>query len=93
MQIKPILTEKSLGEAKKGQFTFLVDRFMTKFDIKNLIEKAFDVNVLKVRTINMKGGVKKNVRGKIVTKKAVKKAVVTLKAGEKIGIFCKCSII
>lgn len=87
MQIKPILTEKSLGEAKKGQFTFLVDRFMTKFDIKNLIEKAFDVNVLKVRTINMKGGVKKNVRGKIVTKKAVKKAVVTLKAGEKIGIF------
>ncbi len=87
MQIKPILTEKSLGEAKKGQFTFLVDRLMTKFDIKNLIEKAFDVNVLKVRTINMKGGVKKNVRGKIVTKKAVKKAVVTLKAGEKIGIF------
>lgn len=87
MQIKPILTEKSLGEAKKGQFTFLVDRLMTKFDIKNLIEKAFDVNVLKVRTINMKGGIKKNVRGKIVTKKAVKKAVVTLKAGEKIGIF------
>jgi len=87
MQIKPILTEKSLGEAKKGQFTFLVDRLMTKFDIKNLIEKAFDVHVLKVRTINMKGGIKKNVRGKIVTKKAVKKAVVTLKAGEKIGIF------
>jgi ribosomal protein L23 len=35
----------------------------------------------------MKGGVKKNKRGRRVTIKASKKAVVSLKAGEKIGIF------
>jgi large subunit ribosomal protein L23 len=81
-----VLTEKSLGEAKKGQFTFLVDRLMNKLEIKALIEKAFDVHVLKVRTQNLKGGVKK-VRGRKVTKKAAKKTTVTLKAGEKIGIF------
>lgn len=87
MKLKPVLTEKSLQKAKEGYYTFFVEKGLTKFQIKKLVNDLFGVHTKSVKTINYKGGKKKNIRGKTVTIKAAKKALVTLKKDEKIDIF------
>lgn len=85
--IKPHLTEKSMSEAKKGRYTFLVGRDMDKGGIKRMIEAIYEVEVASVSTINLKGGIKKNIRGKKVRIPAKKKAMVELKGDKKIDVF------
>ena len=87
MKLEPILTEKSLSKAKKGNYTFWVDRKLNKHQIKKLVSEVFDVVVVKVRTINVAGEKKKNNKGKIKVVKPRKKAMVTLKEKEKIDLF------
>ena len=53
--IKPIITEKSSMESQEGKYTFKVAKKATKVDIKNAVEKLFEVKVLNVNTINVKG--------------------------------------
>ncbi|MFZ5932982.1 MAG: 50S ribosomal protein L23 [Patescibacteria group bacterium] len=86
MRVLPILTEKSLREAKKGHYTFWVTPGTRKDEIKKYIEKVFEVKVGKVRTMNARGERKRNWRGRIELVKARKKAVVALKEG-KIDLF------
>lgn len=83
--LKAVLTEKSLNEAKKNRYTFEVDRNLTKPEIKALIEKTFNTQVLDVATINLKGGSKMTMRGASKNIRAVKKALVTTK--DKLEIF------
>lgn len=86
-KLNPVLTEKSFKEAKKGYYTFWVDPSLNKGEIRNLIQKAFDVHVVKIKTMNFKKEVRKNFKGQKITKKALKKAMVSLKDKEKIDIF------
>ncbi len=83
----PVLTEKSLEEAKKGNYTFWVDRGWNKFKIKRIVDEVFGVNAVKVRTINYVGRIKKDFRGKKKVIKPRKKAMVTLKGKEEIDLF------
>lgn len=53
--IKPIITEKSNYAVEEGKYTFKVAKNATKTEIKNAVEKLFNVKVLKVNTINMDG--------------------------------------
>lgn len=85
--IKPILTEKSLEEAKAGRYSFWVPTALTKHHIKKLISEAFGVHVVAVRTQRRAGGVKTTLARKRVTVKPRKKAIVSLKAKEKISLF------
>ena len=88
MNITPLLTEKSMNLAKKGQYTFLFDGgLVTKFEIAKLINSIYDVHVKEVRTVSHKKGEKTNNRGRKVTLKAFKKAYVTLAKDEKIDAF------
>lgn len=87
MKITPILTEKSMNEAKRGHYSFVVDFKMDKGEIKRQVEKLFSVHITEIRTINLKGGKKKNFRGKVKTVQDQKKALVTLKKDEKIDLF------
>ena len=48
----PIMTEKSAGLAKNNVITFSVDVKANKTQIKQAIEKAFNVSVEKINTIN-----------------------------------------
>jgi len=50
MKLRPVLTEKSMDEAKKGNYTFFVERNMNKRQIRKMIEEIFEVSVVKVRT-------------------------------------------
>jgi len=86
MKIKPILTEKSLKQAKEGLYSFWFLPSSTKSQIKTAISEAFNVKVGGVRTLNYKKEVKKSWRGKNSVKQARKKVLVTLKEG-KIDLF------
>ncbi len=82
----PIITEKSASLAQeKNTITFSVDPKANKTEIKNAIEKIFDVKVDSVNTINVKP--KKKRVGRYVGKtNKVKKAIVKLKEGSKIEL-------
>ena len=87
MKLIPVLTEKSLMEAKNGKYSFWVSMGLNKLQIKGLISQAFGVTVLSVRTINSKKLVRRNARGRYQVENPNKKAIVKVKAGEKISLF------
>lgn len=53
--IRPYITEKSNDEIANGKYTFIVNVKATKTEIKQAVEKLFQVKVLKVNTINNEG--------------------------------------
>jgi large subunit ribosomal protein L23 len=83
----PVFTEKSLDNAKKGKYTFRVEKGLTKNKIKDLVEKTFGVNVAKVWTMNESGELKRTMYGRKRKIMPKKKAIVSLKGKEKIDIF------
>ena len=57
--IKPILTEKmAIMQERENKYAFIVKKNSNKIQIKDAIEKKFDVVVSKVATINMNGKLK-----------------------------------
>ena len=53
--LAPVVTEKSSTEMQEGKYTFKVAKKATKVEIKNAVEKLFEVKVLKVNTMTVKG--------------------------------------
>ena len=75
--IKPIITEKSNMEMQAGKYTFEVNKKATKVDVNRAVEKLFNVQVLKVNTINVSGKEKRV--GRNIGKTADwKKAIVSI---------------
>lgn len=87
MKLTPVLTEKSMSEAEKGNYTFFVDKNMNKGQIRKAVEDTFGVNVIRIRTMNVAGEVKRTNRGNKKIIKPKKKAIVVLKEKEKIDLF------
>ncbi|MCH8234980.1 MAG: 50S ribosomal protein L23 [Chloroflexi bacterium] len=84
--IRPIVTEQSTLLQESGKYVFQVQKRANKADVKAAVEKAFDVTVLDVNTMRIKG---KNKRfgPRPVRRPDWKKAVVTLQAGDTIQLF------
>ena len=57
--IRPVITEKSNDEMQAGKYTFEVNKKATKVEIAKAVEKLFEVKVLKVSTISVKGKAKR----------------------------------
>ena len=75
--IRPIITEKSNDGLQEGKYTFEVNKKATKIDIARAVEKLFEVKVLKVNTITVKGKEKR--LGRNVGKTSDwRKAIVTI---------------
>ena len=53
--VKPIITERSSEDMQEGKYTFKVNKKATKVEIAKAVEKLFEVKVLKVNTISVKG--------------------------------------
>ncbi|MGH7246260.1 MAG: 50S ribosomal protein L23 [Candidatus Levyibacteriota bacterium] len=86
--IRPVITEKSMKNVAQNKFTFIVNKAAKKNEVKKAIEKQFDVHVVSVATIKVKGRSSRTGMRRIeVAKEPWKKAVVELKSGEKIGLF------
>lgn len=85
--IKPLITEKvSLITETNNSYGFKVDVKSNKNQIKQAIEKLYDVKVLRVNTQVMPGKVKR--RGRAIAKTPKwKKALVQIENGQKIELF------
>jgi large subunit ribosomal protein L23 len=85
--MRPLITEKAQNAAALlNKYAFEVDKRANKFQIKEAVEVAFNVNVREVNTAMIKG--KRRRYGRALTKQPDwKKAVVTLAPGEKIELF------
>jgi len=75
--IRPIITEKSSDGLQEGKYTFEVNKKATKVEIAKAVEKLFEVKVLKVNTINVKGK-EKRVGVHVGKTSDWKKAIVTI---------------
>ena len=81
----PMITEKSAALAQNNVITFSVDVNANKTQIKQAVEKIFDVKVESVNTVNVKP--KKKRVGRYVGKtNRVKKAIVKLAEGSSIEL-------
>lgn len=86
--ISPIISERSMDDVSRAKFTFKVNKNANKCQIKRAIEEKFKVNVLGIKTLNMKGKTKRFGQKRIETKTSgFKKAIVLLKEGQKIDLF------
>jgi len=85
---RPIISEKSMKLAQDGLYTFEVDKEATKPLIAKEVSEKFNVKVLKVKVINVKGKLKQQRKVRKVYKlSGFKKAMVQVKKGDKIAIF------
>lgn len=83
----PLLTEKNNAlREDENKYVFEVNRDANKLEIGRAIEEIFNVHVVSVRTIRMKGKVKR--LGRFEGKRPDwKKAIVKLAPGEVIDLF------
>ncbi|WP_019146770.1 50S ribosomal protein L23 [Timonella senegalensis] len=84
--VAPVLTEKAYVGFEEGKYTFLVDPRSNKTEIKIAIERAFEVKVASVNTINRQGKTRRTRFG-IGKRKNTKRAIVTLQEGYQIDVF------
>ncbi len=84
---KPVLTEKSLLlQQNENKYTFDVDVTANKIEVKQAVEKMFDVKVESVNIMNVKPKTKR--MGRYVGKTSKRrKAIVKLKEGYEIKLF------
>ena len=83
--VSPVITEKSTNASEHNKIVFKVRTDATKPQIKDAVEKLFDVKVKSVNTLVRKGKVKA-FRGTIGTQSNIKRAVVTLEEGHRIDV-------
>lgn len=80
---EPLITEKGTTQEQAGKYCFLVARRATKLEVREAVERLFNVKVAKVNTMVVPGKWKR-VRFHPGRTAEWKKAVVTLKQGQKI---------
>jgi large subunit ribosomal protein L23 len=85
--LRPVISEKSVAETERNNYTFAVTRDANKFQIKAAVEAEFKVNVLGVRVLTVKPKQKRRGRRQMGTVPGWRKAVVTIAAGQKIDLF------
>ena len=83
--VSPVITEKATMASEANQVIFKVAPTATKPQVKEAVEKLFEVKVKAVNTTITKGKVKR-FRGQLGKRKDVKKAYVTLEEGTTIDV-------
>ena len=84
--IRPIVSEKSYAGLENNSYTFLVDPRANKTEIKEAVQKIWDVRVVSVNTLVRRGKVKRR-RFTAGRRPDQKRAIVTLAEGDSIEIF------
>ncbi|HCX67976.1 50S ribosomal protein L23 [Parvibaculum sp.] len=83
--VSPVITEKATMASEANQVIFKVAADATKPQVKEAIEKLFEVKVKAVNTLNRKGKTKR-FRGIAGRQSDFKKAIVTLEEGHSIDV-------
>ena len=85
--IKPLVTEKSTHQQNtRNAYAFQVHQKANKQQIKEAVERTYDVKVVDVRTMNRKGKPRRT-KLKMTTTSDWKKAVVVLDENSRIELF------
>ncbi len=85
--IRPVISEKSVAQTERNNYTFAVARDANKFQIKDAVETQFKVDVLGVRVLTVKPKEKRRGRRTPGMTAGWRKAVVTIAEGQKIELF------
>ena len=86
--IEPIVSEKSYALLDSGVYTFRVHKDASKPEIRDAVKAVFNVEVVKVNTLNRQGKRKRNRRtGTWGARPGTKRAIVTLAPGQTIDLF------
>ena len=80
--LRPVITEASMATMDDKRYTFDVDVRATKTQVKKAIEEIYEVKVVQVNIMNVRGKLKRQGRYAGYTKKR-RKAIVTLSADSK----------
>jgi large subunit ribosomal protein L23 len=83
--LSPVITEKATLVSEHGKVVFKVAGTATKVQIKDAVEKLFDVKVKSVNTLNRKGK-RKMFKGVAGRQSDSKRAIVTLEEGHRIDV-------
>ena len=86
--IRPIISERSYDLMERNTYTFEVARDANKIEIRKAIEEIFNVDVVRVNTLNVKPKPKR-VRYQLGYTRRWKKAMVTIKEGQTIELFAR----
>lgn len=81
--LRPVLSEKVLGEMGLSKYAFYVHPRANKTQVKDAIERVFEVDVVKLNLLNVRGKEKTMGRFRGV-RPGRKKVIVTLKPGQRI---------
>lgn len=88
--IEPLITEKTMKATQdENKITFIVKKGANKTQIRNAIEKIYNVHVVGISTVNVVA--KATTRGSRYkgTISGFKKAIVTIRNGESINLFAE----
>ena len=83
--LSPVITEKSTNASEHNKVVFKVRGTATKPQIKDAVEKLFDVKVKAVNTLVRKGKLKV-FKGMLGVQSSSKRAIVTLEEGHRIDV-------
>jgi len=83
---RPVITEKNTILQAQGKYAFEVTGKANKHQIKQAVEKAFNVKVTAVNVMAVHGKTRRMGRRQVLMP-SWKKAVVTLQSGDKIEFF------
>jgi large subunit ribosomal protein L23 len=84
--VRPIVTEKATDDTgRRNAYSFRVPRDANKIEIRQAVESLFEVKVLSVNTLTVKG--KWKIRGRSIGRSQDwKKAMVVLQEGQTIDV-------
>ncbi len=89
--IRPIVTEKMTAQGEnENRFGFVVDKKSNKVQIKQAVEKEYNVTVTGVRTMICRGKDRTRYTKSLILKgrtQSFKKAIVSVKEGETIDLY------
>ena len=83
--LSPVITEKATMASEFNKVTFKVARTATKPQIKEAVERLFDVKVKRVNTL-VRAGKMKTFKNRLGQQSDVKRAIVTLEEGHRIDV-------
>lgn len=85
--VRPLITEKATRLHGENKYAFEVQKHANKVQVKEAVEKGFDVKVSTVNVMIMKGKPKRVRGNRIDHGPEWKKAIVTLRTGYKLELF------
>jgi large subunit ribosomal protein L23 len=81
---RPLTTEKTYGLRKRGVYAFEINLRANKLEVKQAVEKVFEVSVVSVNVENRPAKRRRAGRRWIVSQPPMRKAFVKLAAGQSI---------